>query len=83
MKHKQQPQQMKAWVQADKKLKWSAILLTFAKSCGKAAARHFKAHLIFNAYDSVKFLHIQRAPEQSCLGNTVPDAYYKDLAEVQ
>lgn len=48
-----------------------------------AAAKHFKAHLIFNAYGSVEFLHIQKDPEQSCLGNTVPYAYYKNLAEVQ
>jgi len=49
----------------------------------RAGAKHFKAHLILNAYGSVKFVHIQRAPEQSCLENTVPDAYYKNLAEVQ
>jgi len=47
------------------------------------AAKHFKAHLIFNAYGSVEVLHIHRAPEQSCLGNTVPDTYYKNLAQVQ
>jgi hypothetical protein len=60
-----------------------SIPTNFCKIMWREVAKHFKAHLIFNAYSSVEFFHIQKAPEQSCLGNTVPDAYYKNLAEVQ
>jgi hypothetical protein len=60
-----------------------SIPTNFCKIMWTAAAKHFKAHVIFNAYGYDEFLHIQKAPEQSCLGNTLPNAYYKNLAEVQ
>jgi hypothetical protein len=60
-----------------------SITTNFCKIMWRGAAKRFKAHLIFNAYGSVEVLHIQKAPEQRCLGNTVPDTYYKILAEVQ
>jgi hypothetical protein len=41
-----------------------SITINFCKIMWRTAAKHFKAHLIFNAYGSVEVLHSQKVPEQ-------------------